>query len=223
MTYFISDIHGEHELFLRLLDRIKFSNSDKLIVLGDMIDKGSDSILVLKEIYSLENARCILGNHEYDFLKYYRAQMKEATSDFDLVLNKLQRYFPNERESLTWELLDWLDELPSYIISENFIGVHAGVPLETNGTIKPLDEASTEQLVYDRNFKDPNTIVNDSRTVLYGHTPTSYLNGTGEIIAYPKKSGDGYSRVHLDTGVYLTGMLGCFCFDIGKCFYVKKQ
>ena len=56
MTYFISDIHGEYELFCRLLDKIKFSDNDVLIVLGDMIDKGNESIRVLKKIYPLDNA-----------------------------------------------------------------------------------------------------------------------------------------------------------------------
>lgn len=223
MTYFISDIHGEYELFCRLLYKIKFSNNDVLIVLGDMIDKGNESIRVLKKIYSMDNAICILGNHEYDFLKFYRAKMRNAVSDFDEILNELQAYFPNERSRLSWELLDWLDGLPRYIVTDKYIGVHAGVPLEKDGTIKPIEQATTEQLVYDRNFKNPTTTVNDTRTVLYGHTPTSYLNGTGKIIAYPRKSGSGYSRVHIDTGVYLTGMLGCFCFENGNCYYVSRN
>lgn len=158
-----------------------------------MIDKGNESIRVLKKIYSLDNAICILGNHEYDFLKFYRAK------------------------------IDWLDGLPAYVATEKYIGVHAGVPLEKDGTIKPIEQATTEQLVYDRNFKNPTTIVNEAKTVLYGHTPTSYLNGTGKIIAYPRKGGSGYSRVHLDTGVYLTGIMGCFCFESGSCFYVQRH
>ncbi len=223
MTYFISDIHGEYELFCRLLDKIKFSDNDVLIVLGDMIDKGSESIRVLSKIYSLDNAICILGNHEYDFLKFYRAKMRNAIDGFDKILSEIQAYFPNESEPITWELLDLLGGLSSYIVTEKYIGVHAGVPLEKDGTIKPIEQATTEQLVYDRNFKNPTTTVNDTRTVLYGHTPTSYLNGAGKIIAYPRKDGSGYSRVHLDTGVYLTGIMGCFCFESGNCFYVQRH
>ncbi len=222
MNYFISDIHGEYDLFICLLEKIKFSDSDNLFVLGDMIDKGNDSIQVLKELYCMQNAICILGNHEYDFLKYYRSIMRNATSGFDLILKKLQGYFPNDNGILTWELLDWLDDLKPFLRTDEYLGVHAGVPLEPDGRIKPIENASIEQLVYDRNFKNTNTFVNDKRTVLYGHTPTSYINGTGEIIRYPRESGIGYSRVHIDTGVYLTGILGCYCFDIDKCFYVNK-
>lgn len=222
MTYFISDIHGEYDLLIRLLYKIKFSSVDKLIVLGDMIDKGSNSIKVLQEIYSLNNAYCILGNHEYDFIKYYRAQMHNAVSDFDLVLSRLQKYFPDEGVFLTWEILDWLDCLPSYILHNEFLGVHAGVPLNKSGKILPLCDCITEQFVYDREFKAPDTYINDEKTVIYGHTPTSYLNSTGEIIKCGGLNGKKYSRIHIDTGVYLTGMLGCYAVEEDKAFYVKK-
>lgn len=39
MDYCISDIHGYYGLFCRLLDKIRFSDKDKLYVLGDIIDK----------------------------------------------------------------------------------------------------------------------------------------------------------------------------------------
>ena len=64
MTYFISDIHGEYDLFVKLMRHVGFCSKDKLIVLGDIVDKGQDSVKLLKLIKSLPNARCIIGNHE---------------------------------------------------------------------------------------------------------------------------------------------------------------
>lgn len=223
MNYFISDIHGEYDLLVKLLKRIEFSDDDKLFVLGDMIDKGSGSIRVLKELYSMQNAFCILGNHEYDFLKYFRSIMRDATKDFDLILKRIQGYFPNDDDTLTWEILDWLNDLSAFIKTDTYIGVHAGVPLDFDGRVKPLENADVERLVYDRSFKDKRIVVHDERTILFGHTPTSYLNQTGKIIRYPRENGKGYSRIHIDTGVYLTGILGCYCFDTDKCYYVSKS
>ena len=77
MRYVISDIHGEYHLFLDLLDKIKFSATDEMIVCGDIIDKGEHSVKLLQYIMSQPNIRCILGNHEYAFLKYYWALMKD--------------------------------------------------------------------------------------------------------------------------------------------------
>ena len=149
--------------------------------------------------------------------------MENATGDFHLVLDKLQSYFSHDKERLTWEILDWLYELPAFAETQEFIGVHAGVPLDVDGKIKPLKNASVERLVYDRNFKNADTYINDKRMVLYGHTPTSYLGRVGEIIKYPRQNGNGYARIHLDTGAYLTGVLGCYCFDTDSCFYVRKE
>ena len=64
MTYLISDIHGEYQLFIKLLEKIKFSPNDTMYVCGDIIDKGSDSVRLAKYISALPNIHCIVGNHE---------------------------------------------------------------------------------------------------------------------------------------------------------------
>ena len=38
--YVISDIHGEYELFMKMLEKIKFQNTDTLYILGDILDRG---------------------------------------------------------------------------------------------------------------------------------------------------------------------------------------
>ena len=38
-TYVISDIHGNYEAYMRLLEKIRFSESDTLYVLGDILDR----------------------------------------------------------------------------------------------------------------------------------------------------------------------------------------
>ena len=42
MRYVVSDIHGNYELFVKLLKKINFSKRDTMFVLGDVIDKGKD-------------------------------------------------------------------------------------------------------------------------------------------------------------------------------------
>ena len=68
MDYCVSDIHGHYDLFCRLLDKVKFCGGDKLYVLGDIIDKGADSVRLARLLFAMPNAVCIAGNHEYDFL-----------------------------------------------------------------------------------------------------------------------------------------------------------
>lgn len=69
MNYVASDLHGEDEKFEQLLRLIRFSSSDKLFVIGDVIDRGKDPIKLLLKIMRIENVVLILGNHEEMMLR----------------------------------------------------------------------------------------------------------------------------------------------------------
>ena len=45
-TYVISDIHGEYERFMELLEEIELKDTDTLYVLGDVLDRGEHPINV---------------------------------------------------------------------------------------------------------------------------------------------------------------------------------
>ena len=227
MNYCISDIHGHYDLFCRLMEKIKFCASDRLIVLGDMVDKGADSIRLVKLLFSMPNVSCLAGNHEYDFLKFYHSLMKQ-TEDYDAVLHKCRNYFA-DGNLLDWDVIDRLEFLPFYEERDNFIAVHAGLPVE-KGVKVPLNKVRAEQLVYDRAFKDKEFVLQGEKCVIYGHTPVRWLTGRDEILKYPrdgKKSDSGniedFFKVHIDTGVYLGGTLGCICTDDCRCFYVTDK
>ncbi len=230
MTYFISDIHGEYELFLRLLDEIRFSSSDEIIILGDMIDKGERSVSLVDFIAELPNAFVIIGNHEYEFLKRYSGLMREFDGgNADYVLQKLSADFSPNDKKLSWGTVDFLESLPAYIERENFICVHAGLSVGLSGEILPMSGQDERVLVYDRRFKEKDFYINQSqKTVLFGHTPCSYENFSGKFIKTPKNGVlnplrvSDYSKIRLDCGVYLTGLLGALRLEDMREFYVKK-
>lgn len=64
-TYVMSDIHGQHTAYKKMLKKIKFSDDDFLYVLGDVIDRGPDGISIIKDIMERPNAELIIGNHEF--------------------------------------------------------------------------------------------------------------------------------------------------------------
>ena len=227
MDYCISDIHGYYGLFCRLLDKIRFSDKDKLYVLGDILDKGPESIRLAKLLFSMPNVYCIAGNHEYDFLKYYRAMMRQ-TEDYDRVLEKLRGYF-TDGKLLDWETVDKFDFLPFYVETDDFIGVHAGIPVK-DGKLMPVSHATCEQLVYDRRFKDKDILPQSDKCVFYGHTPVRYLTDRDQVLRYPRKNMAqdsiniaDYCKIHLDTGVALSGVLGCFAVNDCQSFYVSER
>ena len=227
MEYCLSDIHGHYSLFCLLLDKIKFGGGDKIYVLGDIIDKGPESVRLAKLLFSMPDAVCIAGNHEYDFLKYYRALLGQ-TSDYDEVLRTLQNYF-TDGDLLDWDTVDRLDALPFYVERKKWIGVHAGIPVLPDGSLLPFERATPEQLVYDRKFKEPDVLPR-GKCVLFGHTPVRYLTGKDEILFYPRTGslrGSGnvadYCKIHLDMMTYQSGVLGCVALDTCQCFYVGED
>jgi serine/threonine protein phosphatase 1 len=229
MTYCISDIHGEYDLFMRLLEKIGYSDSDRLIVCGDFIDKGGDSVRLAKTIFGLPNSYCIMGNHEDMFFKFYRSRMHSAIMDFDAILWHLQKYFA-DGHLLDWETVDKLEALPYYLEENDFICVHAGVPMDEKGRLVPRDDVSPEEFMYDRRFKEPDILPQNSKCVLFGHTPTTYINSKPQILKYPrdKKHSNShkisdYCKIHLDTGASQSGVLGCFRVDDCREFYVFEK
>ncbi len=229
MTYCISDIHGEYDLFMRLLEKIRYADSDRLVVCGDFLDKGTASVRLAKTIFDLPHSYCIMGNHEYMFFKLYRSLADAPNLDFDRIFSQLQAYFPQDGHLLDWDTVDMLVDLPYYLEERDFICVHAGVPLHDTGKILPLKQVPPEELVYDRRFKEPTVRPMDSKCVFFGHTPTTYIQSKPQILAYPKPgSAQGspriydYCKIHLDTGTPISGVLGCFCVDTCQAFYVTK-
>ena len=71
LYYAISDIHGCYDLYIKLLYKIKFSESDKLYILSNSMDRGGKPIEVMLDIMSRDNITYIIDNHEYMALKLF--------------------------------------------------------------------------------------------------------------------------------------------------------
>ena len=227
MKYVISDIHGNHKLFIKLLKKINFSKSDTLYILGDIIDKGKDVDLLLHTIFeTLKNNVVVLcGNHEFEFIKFVKNLVNQDASDMEIELQCKKFLGVNK---ITFQDIENIMNLPFYYEEDDFILVHAGISFDSKGNSIPLNQTSKEELVYDRKFKNENFLPQNCKCVIFGHTPTVYINGQkGKIIKYKKKNTLGnkpsdFFKIHIDTGNYLTGILGCLRLDDMKEFYVNE-
>lgn len=78
MYYAISDIHGCDKLLREALTKIDLCDAqNKIVFLGDYIDRGPDSCQVLQRLYQLqksypEQISVLRGNHEELFLRYLK-------------------------------------------------------------------------------------------------------------------------------------------------------
>ncbi len=122
--YAIGDLQGCHAEFMALLERLRFDpGSDRLWLTGDLVNRGPDSLAVLREVKSLGRAvTVVLGNHDLHLLALAFApkSVKRRERELEAVLGA-----PDADE-----LLDWLAARP-LLHRDDDLGwtlIHAGVP-----------------------------------------------------------------------------------------------
>ena len=121
MILLIGDLQGCCDPLDRLLDQAGFSPSrDRLVVLGDLVNRGPDSLGVLRRLAGLgASARCVLGNHDLHLLAVAHGIRKPHRSDtLAQVLDAPDRAH--------W--LDWLRRQPLALMEQAWLCVHAGLP-----------------------------------------------------------------------------------------------
>ena len=117
-TIIVGDVHGCLFELEELLDRCSYHpDVDRLIFVGDLINRGNHSLEVLLLAYSL-GSECVLGNHEVALLKYSEVGRTGGRGDLAL-LRRIQQRAPY--------LMDWIASWPLYIEEKDFVVVHAGV------------------------------------------------------------------------------------------------
>ncbi|AGA91940.1 symmetrical bis(5'-nucleosyl)-tetraphosphatase [Thioflavicoccus mobilis 8321] len=122
-TYAFGDIQGCYDELRRLLDRLDFDpQHDKLWFAGDLVNRGPDSLKVLRFVKSLEDrAITVLGNHDLHLLALASGRVtRRDKGDLDDVLAAPDRD----------ELLDWLRHRPliHHDSHKGFSLIHAGLP-----------------------------------------------------------------------------------------------
>ncbi len=63
----VGDIHGCHAEFAEMLSQLELKADDRLVLLGDLVNRGPDSVKVL-ELARSTGAISLLGNHELRLL-----------------------------------------------------------------------------------------------------------------------------------------------------------
>ncbi len=119
-VYLIGDVQGCDEALERLLRAIDFSASrDTLYLLGDLVNRGPDSVAVLRRLMALDGAaHCVLGNHDLHALAV--ATGLRAPGRLDTLQGLLQA---PDRDTL----LGWLRQQAMALQAHGVLMVHAGV------------------------------------------------------------------------------------------------
>lgn len=118
-TYAIGDVQGCFDELEGLLTRLRFSNSDRLWFVGDLVNRGPKSLEVLRFVRDLgDRAIVVLGNHDLHLVTQHEGFAKPRKDD---TLGDVLEA-PDRRE-----LVDWLRTRPMMHLEGHHAMVHAGL------------------------------------------------------------------------------------------------
>jgi serine/threonine protein phosphatase 1 len=200
--FIVGDIHGCLDVLIRLMEKIDWHpETDRLIFLGDYIDRGEDSRGVIEYLMNLStvsrNVECLMGNHESVFLDFLSGTDKRtflANGGGSTLYSYGFKYGAGKGTDwncqIPQEHMEFLKNLKLWVELEEYYVVHAGM--------RPgvaMQRQSLEDLVW---IRDPFIFSNHDfgKRVIFGHTPYS------EPLIMDNKIG-------LDTGAVYGNRLTC--------------
>lgn len=234
-TYVISDIHGQLSYFEAILNRIDLRSDDRLYVLGDVIDRGTQGIEILRRIMNMPNAEMLLGNHEFMMLN----ALGEPYDDINRNISECSRLWYRNGGGVThmkWlclseheqnDIIGYLKSLPLNIDTEvcgkQYRLVHAA---DTEFYPQYMADRCSlaEYSVWER--KALIEMAGSDRNYVFGHTGTVMLAPSAEPKIWIKENLIGIDcGCAIRKGYYVSGLgvvrgrLGCIRLDDMKEYY----
>ena len=172
----MGDVHGYYEKMQRVLAECCYDAAmDRLVLLGDYVDRGPESCRVVQAVKNLveEGAVALYGNHEEMMVRALSGQSAERRKSLDI-----EQWYANGGEitlasyraknDLLREHLAFMKDLPRWHGEDGFLFVHAGI---RQGC--PIERQSQQDLIWIR--EEYILGYKDSQPLVSGHTPTQYL------------------------------------------------
>ncbi len=128
-TLAIGDIHGAHVALETLLDNVRSSSDDLVVVLGDVVDRGPGTKQVIERLMRLRgecNFVFIKGNHEEMMLEAIRGE-KWTTSWLAYGGAEALASYGGEQDDIPEAHLEFLDSGRDFYETDETIFVHANL------------------------------------------------------------------------------------------------
>lgn len=188
-TLVIGDTHGcFDELKIMLKQTGLILPEDRLVMLGDYIDRGPGSydllqyLRLLQDTYGKEKVVLLRGNHEQMAIDYIESG--DINWFFNAGKSTLGSFIENRAD--IQDISRYFKSLPLYFADDDFIYVHAGL----RPGIKLKQQQAEDMLWIREEFYKSS--FDFGKTVIFGHTPTQFINGQD----YPIISGN---KIAIDT------------------------
>ena len=217
-TYVISDIHGQMQALMNMLKKVHFGYDDELYILGDVIDRGPNSIECIQWVMAQDNVLTILGNHE---LLFYDNYIHNAPAVYHTV-EEVRSFLSKEQQE---EIIAWIENMPECkIISvngKNFFLNHTQIPSKEYFQKELTDRLFPDYSIY----KDYNSTMVKDLICVHGHIPAQQMrmwNNQSKNNRIWKNRTE--TIVDIDCGAGYPkegGCLGCLRLNDMKEFYVE--
>ena len=229
--FVVSDIHGHLKQFEEMVTH--WNREDTLVVLGDLIDRGPQSLQVIEKVIELnqtygDKVVFLKGHHEAMLLNFLNnPTAKQAQYYVNGGLETMQNFleqlpdsianesYPVQAEAVKTHFnaqLEFLATAPTHQIIGNVLFTHAGF----NSEFATLDDTTEREFIWIRkHFLQANKTpyVN-----VFGHTPLTYIHESNDVWV----SDDG-RYIAIDGGCYLSGQLNAVLLnDDGELLNVYK-
>lgn len=210
--YVIGDIHGRLDLYDRLIEAIETDDAtstpadSRVILLGDLVDRGPESAGVLARTRAWQQqrrVRVLAGNHEEMFLASFNKPEalrhflkhggRETLLSYGFTAKQMQKLELEEIFALLPRVVpeserDYLATFEEIIIAGDYAFVHAGIDPQ-----RPIDQQKRSDLLWIRD-----RFLNHSgplpKVIVHGHTIFEQVMDCG-------------NRIGIDTGAFRSGVL----------------
>ena len=196
-VWVIGDVHGHSDALENLLTEIDSDPGDRIVLLGDLIDRGPDARMVIRIAKERGDTFALKGNHEDMALKGLKGKEKISWEiPMDWLFNGGKQCLDSYRNSdgdLTQEEwirdLLWMAKLPHILVLDEWILAHAGVNPHNS-----IEEQTAEELLWIREvMHSADKSIDPHHCIVFGHSITHTVLG--------QRIGDlGTSEYRLDDG-----------------------
>lgn len=249
-TYCVSDIHGNLKELKALLEKIqfKYDGSDRLIIVGDMVDWGRQSIETLLFCMELDKeyefVTVLMGNHDYMMLEYLlTGYTKEVTSELmhsnwgsNGGVKTFKQYIKLNGRTKK-EIIDWLSKL-KYAVEglevgdRKFYVTHSSPLIKTVIGSRSYYKSHEERMIWERIEETDNPMkdkLGDNKSILvYGHTITNNYDSIDENGKCKIFINLHNQKICIDCGGKVLGKkayarLACLRLDDLKEYYIEEE
>ncbi len=229
-TWVVGDIHGCYTRFMKLLSMPIIEPDDRIILIGDIIDRGPESYKMIQ--WAMEHItedgkyQMICGNHEDDIINCYNYCCREYSCEDDLDISALTCTYDFddymfeagfETVASIKPIVDWFSSLPLYKKvsikgKQDYIIAHAWYG----------PKLSRDDILWYRDVSDyTGTLTDDyvperGEILIHGHTPTQFMwNDNNKSDVYFREN-----SINIDCGcVFEGGKLAAIRLEDKKVIY----